>query len=276
MGCIVLGSSVHQKLWKSIEGLVSYGDHYKVFDDFLTVVLSMFTIDPSGEIDGQRKRALKTFEKKEKELNDAITTLIYSYKDGMEPMGWFDPLGDLYMEIASRWKCSAMGQFFTPEPVCTMMAKITGCHPYSTVNDPCCGSGRMGMATKAIEPRTLFYMEDLDALCCKMTAINMLFHAMDGEVICHNSLDPNHKESFRHGYRISMQSVGEEAIPVCHYLSMYEMSDFRFRSRTIKAQKEEWLKENTYSNAFLDEIESEYCVEDFFKELEAMGALYGS
>ncbi len=42
-----------------------------------------------------------------------------------------------------------------------------------TVNDPCCGSGRMLLSAAKIQPSWQFVGQDVDLRCVRMTAINL-------------------------------------------------------------------------------------------------------
>jgi type I restriction enzyme M protein len=123
--------------------------------------------------------------------------------------GWYDMLGDIYMEMAGRSKTSRMGQFFTPAEVCTMMAQMTldGDTAGKTVQDCCAGSGRMLLAAYAMAPDLgTLYAADLDGICVKMCALNFWLHGIRGEVAHMNSLSlewygayhthPNHSWPF--------------------------------------------------------------------------------
>jgi type I restriction enzyme M protein len=57
-----------------------------------------------------------------------------------------------------------------------------------TINEPCSGSGRMVLAANQVTKGNYYVCEDLDPICCKMTAINLCFHEIRGEVHCHDTL----------------------------------------------------------------------------------------
>lgn len=120
-----------------------------------------------------------------------------------------DLLGPLYMELASNGGRQALGQFFTPWPIASMMAQMTigeraAKDSLTTMIDPACGSGVMMLASLAhILQRDgaealLHYSAtgiDLDAYCARMMAVQMLancfVHQVQvGEIIvyCGNSL----------------------------------------------------------------------------------------
>ena len=106
------------------------------------------------------------------------------------PDDWCDPLGTYYECLASNYKKSNFGQFFTPKPLCDLMAMITIDKENwgVTVNDCCSGSGRMLLASNHQVKGNYYYCQDLDPMCCKMTAINLCFHEIRGEVHCQNTL----------------------------------------------------------------------------------------
>jgi type I restriction enzyme M protein len=60
-----------------------------------------------------------------------------------------------------------------------------------TINDPACGSGRMLIAFHAKNPGNYVFGEDLDPMCCKMACINLMIHGCEGEIVNHNSLQPD-------------------------------------------------------------------------------------
>lgn len=124
----------------------------------------------------------------------------------IEKKEWFDAWGDLFMSLIT--KGGQRGQFFTPSSLCNMMSEISlKEEPQATqlttfgrrvvINDPTCGSSRNLLASSAVFERNKWrkpYLvgEDLDLLCCKMSAVNMAVHGCFGEVVCHNTLtEPN-------------------------------------------------------------------------------------
>ena len=73
------------------------------------------------------------------------------------------------------------GQFFTPEPICDMMARML--HPAGfgeRVADCCCGSGRMLMAAAKISRNSLFFGADIDRTCAMMCVINLCLNGLLG------------------------------------------------------------------------------------------------
>ena len=143
-----------------------------------------------------------------------IAKAIETYADIVRAQEPFDDvLGPLYMELASRGGRSALGQFFTPFHISSMMAQMTiGDVPPDDngslyrVCDPACGSGVMLLAFaqqalrqwgKAALLRLSLTGCDLDPFCARMLAVqaiaNCNLHELQlGEVLvlCGNSLRP--------------------------------------------------------------------------------------
>ena len=73
-----------------------------------------------------------------------LVSLITLIGEGSE--SFFDPLGELHQQAISS---GHNGQYWSPEPVCDMMANLTigdTLEDGQTVSDPACGSGRMLLA----------------------------------------------------------------------------------------------------------------------------------
>jgi type I restriction enzyme M protein len=103
--------------------------------------------------------------------------------------GWYDGLGIFYETIASRYKASALGQFFTPPTLVELMSAIVPPQPNEkTCLDPCSGSGRFLLAAHVKNPQIRCYASDIDPVCVRMSAINMALHGCRGEVAHSNAL----------------------------------------------------------------------------------------
>ncbi len=153
--------------------------------------------------------------------------------------GWYDGLGDFYMAVSSSSKHSAMGQFFTPVDICTMMAGLTEkTKAGSFVNDPACGSGRCLIAHHMQNAGCFYFGEDLDSICCRMTALNMMLHGIRGEVININSLS---RDDYRIGWRIN-PFLGSCGIPCIQEISASQSYSFSgyvspvFRSAEVNSE----------------------------------------
>lgn len=107
-----------------------------------------------------------------------------------------DPYGDVLGDVFQggiTW--GEHGQFFTPAPLCKVMAELTlGDVPRPPdgrpirVMDPACGSGRMLLAVAERDPTAVLFGQDIDGRCVLMTAINLALARRTGAVIKGSSL----------------------------------------------------------------------------------------
>jgi hypothetical protein len=122
--------------------------------------------------------------------------------------GFCDPLGELFMQAISN---GHNGQYFTPEPICDMLAMMTfdNANDGKVVSDCACGSGRMLLAAAKINRSSLLYGADLDLTCCKMALVNMLLNSLQGEIAHMNTLS----NDFYRGYKVCNKLVGTHYVP---------------------------------------------------------------
>ena len=153
-----------------------------VFSDFLTLLVCAFS-------HGQREEEyLSTIRKYEKpaayKISEALAALTVEMTgDGS---GMVDVLGAYFEEHISH---GHNGQFFTPQHLCDMMARLMNpVHPLERIADPACGSGRMLMAMAKLNRYARFYGADNDRNCACMCAINMCLNSMYGEVAWMNTI----------------------------------------------------------------------------------------
>lgn len=187
-----------------------------VFSDFLDYVTHFF--DPSGQ-------PFSTWPYPHKDdINrlflQALQELAQTYSDELHTRNWCDPLGDTFMALLGRYDIQRNAVFFTPVDVSSLMARLAGkpctcshktfCGAFgyrSLCSDPTSGSGRNLLAVAASyagRPRTqlpYFIGEDINDNCAKMTAINLMFHGLPGEAVCHDSLSQPH--SLRFGFVVN-------------------------------------------------------------------------
>lgn len=175
-------------------------DLYTLFDDLLTIIICCLA---RGTEEPLYFETIKRYKKDELNIfANLFGELILIYGKAKFSKSWADPLGDYYELLASNSKKSAFGQFFTPKPICEMIARMTvnpndwGKH----INEPCAGSGRFILALNHHANGNYFVAQDLDPICCKMTAINMCLHEIRGEV--HN-MDTLRMTDFRMSYSIN-------------------------------------------------------------------------
>lgn len=159
----------------------------QVFDDLLTIIICAMGAQT------QEPLYLETIKKYNRQELDALCKLFAElmtiYANAKIFGDWCDPLGDYYECLAGNYKKSNFGQYFTPKPLCTLMAGITIGNEWGlTINEPACGSGRLILAANHQTKGNYFVCQDLDPICCKMTAINLCFHEIRAEVHCMDSL----------------------------------------------------------------------------------------
>lgn len=172
-----------------------FGFEYKynlneVFDDLLTVIICAMGRET------QEKLYLETIKKYNRQELDIFCQLfselvtIYTFHTSND--NWCDPLGEYYECLTGNYKKSNFGQYFTPKSICNMIAKMIIEDDFGkTINEPCSGSGRMILAANQVTKGNYYVCEDLDPMCCKMTAINLCFHEIRAEIHCHDSIMMN-------------------------------------------------------------------------------------
>lgn len=193
---------------KLFERLNNKWDNSTVFDDFLTICMCYFS---AGEMKEEYQQVIKRYDKHEIEIfYEMLKCWLFTVREkiGDSDTACYDFFGNYYQVLASMSKQQRLGQFFTPESVTDMMAKmLMGVQPqpekgkWIIAGDPACGSGRAIVAMHVHLKRNAYYVaEDIDQICCKMTCLNMVIHGCVGEVVWHNSLDP---DSFYGGWQVN-------------------------------------------------------------------------
>lgn len=175
-------------------------DTKQVLNDLLTYIIGYFDVE-------RKPNQYWTYTKEQnEEFHAMFVDYIRVMGEQLNHAEWFDAWGDLFMELTP--KGGAKGQFFTPADVCNLMVETTVdtsaeptklCGAFGrrvTISDPAAGSSRNLLAAHAKfvhdnARKPYLVAEDLDMMCCKMSAVNMIVHGCFGEVICHNTLsDP--------------------------------------------------------------------------------------
>jgi type I restriction enzyme M protein len=159
-----------------------------VFDDLLTMIICAMGRGTQEELYFE---TIKRYSRKELDIFCKLfAELVKIYDLETQENGIIDPLGDYYECLASNYKKSNFGQFFTPFPICQLIAGVTNTEKDFglKINEPCSGSGRMVLASNQIAKGNYYICQDLDPICCKMTAINLCFHKINAEIHCMDSL----------------------------------------------------------------------------------------
>lgn len=184
--------------WKSFQVAAYRHDYIKVFDDFITMSLTQYC-HPHEMFTDWHTQAMRSYDRKEKDaFNEMFFEVIRIMDDQLQNKGkrWFDCFGTMYETLSSNYKKSSLGQFFTPESIvevlCQMQLGDLKPGEKKRILDPCSGSGRMLFIAHAHAPGNFQYAIDIDQLCAKMSALNMMFHGCVGEVVCGNGLFLDH------------------------------------------------------------------------------------
>ena len=167
-----------------------------IFDDLLTIIICALARET------EEKLYFETIKKYTREELDIFcrlfAELLMIYDKKILSDGWCDPLGDFYECLAGNYKKSNFGQFFTPKALCDLMGHILMDSDEwgKNISEPACGSGRMVLAANHKAKGNYYICEDLDPICCKMTAINLCLHEIRAEIHCRNALTlQNHRFS---------------------------------------------------------------------------------
>ncbi len=197
--------------FKTIFDKIAYrGGYEKVFGDFLSLIICCYTRNYQTGLSHYEEEYFKIIEpyKENKTLDyfpQLLAELIIYMENNKDSSEGNDLLGTFYEQELSHGR---NGQLFTPFHLCSMMAQMAKGEEGKSGNvlDPSCGSGRMLVAfAKCSTLLHTYYGIDIDAVCAKMTAINMFLNGLRGEVICADALAPT---DFRFGYKISLFPLG--------------------------------------------------------------------
>lgn len=184
--------STFLKLFEQLSYRHSYGDTFNNFLDF-----ALWMLNPVKNEDTS-KAVVRLDEIYTADEGKIMAQLFenWSIAADNDGAGFHDALGDLFQDLVSHGR---NGQYFTPQPVCDMMAELV----YSgelengkTVCDCACGSGRMLLAMAKMNRNLKFYGADNDGTCCKMATLNMIVNSMQGEIAQMNSSTVEHDRSW--------------------------------------------------------------------------------
>ena len=174
------------QLAKHLDHLSRKHSQSTVFNDFLTLSICAYhtTNLKSGLKEKDPDNEALYFEalnKYDKEEIGTFPKMLAELHMHLDQNPYTDPLGDYFMLNISNGK---NGQYFTPEPICTLMAKIEANEPVKNkiIGDPACGSGRTLLAFAQIHPQNFFVGDDIHPTCVKMSALNLFLHNLTAEI----------------------------------------------------------------------------------------------
>ncbi len=185
-------------------GFASRHDLSTVFSDFLQMAVCALSMQQKEEL---YLETIKRYEKSEvQSLTNAFASLVIEMDNSGQ--GCHDVLGPFFTLNITR---GHNGQYFTPQPICNLMARCTGINDSTQpqrVLDPACGSGTMLVSRARCEREVrgrnsdLYFGADLDRRCAMMTAINLCLNGLCGEVAWMNSLS----NEYFGGWKIDIHS----------------------------------------------------------------------
>ena len=172
---------------KNITNLGRKYDIRQVFEDF--VMCSAYALANAASFNQERENDyLRIIKKYEKEEINSFGQMLAALQIELGKEDFDDVLGELYEDLGLSSK--HLGQFFTPIHISELMAKLTYNtddvkkdieeNGFTSVSDPCCGSGRMLLSYfKLFKEEDIdldkIYFEgaDLSKLCSCMTFVNL-------------------------------------------------------------------------------------------------------
>lgn len=182
-----------KELVKTLEsfGYTSGEGKTRIFEDLINYVVYGFCVNKGIPSWNHTPEQNATFAK-------MFQLWVLAAQEEIEKSGWCDIPGNLHQSyLYSKTGKGFLGQFFTPEHVCTLMSATSPLpedKPVSTVYDCCCGSGRLLLAAfvKACNEKKRVYCvaKDIDPICVRMTVANFLMHGVPGEVVWGDGLVP--------------------------------------------------------------------------------------
>ncbi len=155
----------------------------RCFDDFLHVVVCTLG---RPLMESEYLETVKRYSEGQRGTRgiDLMAEMFALLVKGMEETE-ADIIGDLFEGAISYGE---HGQFFTPEPVTTVMGSLVipeneEGKEVKDVLDPACGSGRTLLAMAKRYPHWHYVGQDIDLRCVRMTAINLGLRNYYGHVI---------------------------------------------------------------------------------------------
>lgn len=173
----------------------------RVFDDLLRYIIQGYTLPGHPGL-----KDWNYTKEQNKEFYDMYALCVQIMDKELRRKEWFDIFGNIYENfVAGKGRKSNNGQFFTPEALCDLMTEINSGEEKvcgKIVGDCACGSGRTLLSFHVKNHGNYYIAEDVDRTCAMMTVCNFLFHGAVGEVIWHDSLNP---DSFFGAWRVNEQ-----------------------------------------------------------------------
>lgn len=163
-------------------------ESYNALNDFIYFLIDTYDVERLYKYNGNYVKLLMDRRNEFPKQTELMALWFQDVADAMEQGKTTDWFGSVYESMfQSKGKASSLGQFYTPESLCHMMAQMTvkkGAS-HEVYNDCACGSGRTLLAAfqqVGFDKFNRFVAGDIDPVSCKMCALNMMIHGMIGEV----------------------------------------------------------------------------------------------
>lgn len=214
---------------------------HEVFRDFCEMTaLSLSNAVDRVRFDQREKRYLEIIKRYEKKEVDRFPLMFAELVEslGGSQIEFKDSLGQLFMDM--EMGCHLKGQFFTPYPISSMMARMVAGdvneklkdQEFVTVNEPACGSGGMIVAlAEALKDSGVNYqqkmhavLQDVDPTSVHMAYIQMTLYHVPAVVI--------------HGNTLSMEQWNHWYTPA-HILDLWDIKLARRMEQKTQPEKKE-------------------------------------
>lgn len=165
---------------------------YRALDALLDYFIGTFEIENLRKFDFNYSAVFVDAKQRNEDMFSLLADWFQQVTEEIESgQGFLDWFGAMYEEMfQGKDKASALGQFYTPESLCHVMAKIVKPDGGKS-NDCACGSGRTLLAAFAENNKSKFQWYeagDIDYISCKMCSLNFMIHGMLGIVKRQNAL----------------------------------------------------------------------------------------
>jgi len=192
---------------KTFDSIAKQNHRYTVFSDFVTIsAISLHNaVNKLDHLEAEYMEIIKKYSKEEALLFSKLLGIVIDLLED-EPK---DVLGELYMEL--NLGNAKTGQFFTPNSVSELMAKISYDDdlkelkkPFITLSEPACGAGGMVLAfTKVMlshnhNPAERLWVQciDIDRIAAFMCYIQLSLWNIPAQVYIGNTLTLEFRERF--------------------------------------------------------------------------------
>ncbi|WP_075342471.1 N-6 DNA methylase [Tenacibaculum agarivorans] len=203
-------TNIFNEFAKPIEHIGRKHGISRVFNDLLIMgICSFHSVNIQSQLtekdQGNEALYMETIEPYSKEELNEFAKVLGVLQLNILDKPYSDLLGEYFtMNITKGHN----GQFFTPEPVCEMMARIIlpslKTEEGKRILDPACGSGRTLLSAAKINHKNYFFGADNDRTCAKMATLNFFLNGLKGEIAWMNSLTME----WYGGWHINMNGLG--------------------------------------------------------------------